>query len=370
MKTGRTLMDLAKEIERQKKSKRDFIADTRRAEMINDGDKDKPDIKLAISDKIMVGINSLAHDQIGGHTKIPAAYYDKMLREAPDLLVTNVNKWFQKFPATRMIRTLDDQARAFLSDRYRALDNYDLMNAALPSLKKMGVEILSCDITETKLYLKVVDERIKKDLPVGWTVKNKGHQRFDTVSPALVLSNSEVGAGALSVQTSVYTGGCSNLMVIKERSHRKYHIGGRHGLGDDSYALLSESTKKLTDQALWAQIGDVVKAAFDRAKFDATCETLEAATKERIEGDPAEVIELSAKKFGLSEDERGSVMRHLIEGGDLSKYGLHSAVTRTAEDVENYDRASWLEQLGGNIIELPKTEWQALNKKKAVKEAA
>lgn len=384
MKIGRDLVELAKEIQRQRSAKRDFVADTRKTELIVDmvdasssilrpspkKVEKVPQVKLALDGKMIVGINPLAHDQIGGHTKIPAAYYDRMLKEEPDLLVTNVNRWFQKYPAARMIRTLDGSARAFLSDRYRALDNADLLEAALPPLTKMGVMIMSCEVTDTKLYLKVVDKRIKQDLPVGWNPKNKGHSRFDTVSPALVLSNSEVGAGALSVQTSVWTEGCSNMMVIKERSHRKYHIGSRHDLGDDAYALLSDKTKRLTDKALWAQIGDVVKAAFDRAKFDATCEVLAAATQEKIEGDVPEVVELTAKKFGLSEDEKGSVLDHLIRGGDLSKYGLHSAITRTAEDVENYDRASWLEQLGGTVVELPKSEWQTINVKKTRKEAA
>jgi len=34
------------------------------------------------------------------------------------------------------------------------------------------------------------------------------------------------------------------------------------------------------------------------------------------------------------------LLRHLIEGGDLSQYGLINAVTRTAEDAKFYDRAS------------------------------
>jgi hypothetical protein len=53
-------------------------------------------------------------------------------------------------------------------------------------------------------------------------------------------------------------------------------------------------------------------------------------------------------------------MRHLIEGGDLSKYGLHSAITRAAQDVESYDRASDLERVGGQVIELGRGEWKVL----------
>jgi hypothetical protein len=357
MKTGRELPELLKEVLRQQETKRDFVADTRKIEMTMRTDK----VALAFGDQV-TGIKETAHRQIGEHASIPKPYYDKMLAEAPDLLATNVNRWFAKYPAPRMIRTLDGSARAFLSDRYRPLDNSDLLEAALPPLLDMGVEVMSCEVTDRRLYLKVVDKRILRDLPTGWSPTNKGHQRFDTLSPALTLSNSEVGDGALACQTSVFTGGCSNMMVIRERSARKYHVGGKHELGEDVYRMLSDATKKLTDAALWSQIADVVRAAFDVAKFDATCDKLAAAVEDKIDADPIKMVEVTAKKFGMSDGERNSVLRHLISGGDLTKYGLHSAVTRAAEDLDGYDRASQFEQMGGVIVELPKSEWRELVK--------
>jgi len=39
---------------------------------------------------------------------------------------------------------------------------------------------------------------------------------------------------------------------------------------------------------------------------------------------------------------------------------LHSAVTRAAQDLESYDRATELEYIGGKIIELPQTDWERL----------
>jgi hypothetical protein len=291
-----------------------------------------------------------------------------MRHGAPRLLADNVNHWFEAEAAARMIRTLDQKARAFLSDRFRALDNYDLMEAALPRLSTLGVEIISCEVTDTRLYLKVVDKRMLRDLPAGWTPTNKGHSRFDTVAPALVLSNSEVGAGALSCQTSIYFGGCTNLTAIREGSVRKSHVGVKHELGDDVYRMLSESTKRITDAALWAQIGDVVENSFKEAQFEANLEKLRRAQKDYMapEADPARVVEVTAKRFGLNDSERGSVLRHLIEGHDLSKYGLHNAITRTAEDLASYDRASEFERLGGVVLELPKQDWNEINRLAAI----
>lgn len=74
----------------------------------------------------------------------------------------------------------------------------------------------------------------------------------------------------------------------------------------------------------------------------------------------SEAVKVLAKKNSLNEFEQGNILRHLIEGADLSKYGLLNAVTRTAQDVDDYDRATDLEALGGNILVLPRSEWKQL----------
>jgi hypothetical protein len=186
------------------------------------------------------------------------------------------------------------------------------------------------------------------------------HVFFDTVSPAIIISNSEVGLGALSIEAGVWTNLCTNLAIAASRSMRKYHIGGKHEMGEEVYALLSNRTRAITDAALWAQVRDVVQGAFDQARFDALTDELAGTAKQPIEGDPVKVVELTAKQFGMGEGEQKSVLRHLIEGGDLTRYGLIGAVTRTAEDLPDYDRATEFEKFGGKLIELPANDWRAL----------
>ena len=54
------------------------------------------------------------------------------------------------------------------------------------------------------------------------------------------------------------------------------------------------------------------------------------------------------------------MLRHLIEGGDLSLWGMANAFTRLSQDVESYDRATELEEVGGNIITLGRSEYREL----------
>ena len=359
MKTGKTLTELASEIERQQNTKKDLIASTKNVAM-----NEVADIEIGNGGTHTFNVNALAHDQIGTHTGIPSKYYDKMLAEEPQLLATNVNKWFAKYPAPRLIRTLDGRVRAFLSDSYRPLENADLAEAVLPILLDMKLDIMSCEITERRLYIKAVDERLKLDVPSGRKMGDGSHCFFDTCSPAIIISNSEVGFGQLSVDSGVFTKVCTNMAMIADGGMKRRHVGSRNALTDGEQVrhLLSDATKRATDKAIWMQVRDVVRGAFDEAKFKATTDKMAGLAQDKIEGDVVKVVEFGSKQFGFTETEGKSVLKHLIEGGDLTRYGLFNAVTRTAQDLDSYDRATEFEAMGGKIIELPKNDWQRMAK--------
>ena len=67
-----------------------------------------------------------------------------------------------------------------------------------------------------------------------------------------------------------------------------------------------------------------------------------------------------AQRHSLNDVERSGVLRNLIEGGELSGYGLVNAVTHYSQEVEDYDRATDFETLGGRLIELSAQEWKGL----------
>lgn len=360
MKTGKTLTELAQEIERQQHAKRDFLAPTTSMQM-QPGDEHVW-LHIGNGDGHDFALNDIAHSQLAEHVKIPAAYYKRMQGEARDLLADNVNHWFEKYPARRMVRTLDGTARAFLSDGYRPLEHADLAEAVLPILLEQRLEIMSCEITERRLYIKAVDERIKRDVPSGRKIGDGSHVFFDTCSPAIIISNSEVGLGMLSVESGIFTKVCTNLATIADGGMKKRHVGARHELTDGEHirALLSDDTKRATDKAIWMQIRDVTRGAFDEMRFQAATDKLAGLAEQKISGDPVKTIDLAAKRWGLNDGERNSVLKHLIEGGDLTRYGLFNAVTRTAQDLGDYDRASEFERLGGKVVELPRNEWQEL----------
>lgn len=364
MKTGKTLVELATEIQRRANGKVDLVAKTADMEMQNiSSGPESQGVALVVGGDRQFGINDIAHGQIAAHTDIPKAYYDRMRKDAPVLLANNVNEWFNRFPAPRMVRTLDQKARAFLSDKFSPdMENEDLAEAVLPVLMDMNLDIASCEITDRRLYIKAVDPKISRALAKhGAFFGDGGHTIVREAFPAITISNSEVGYGALSIQGGVYDGGCSNLSFFGERSMRRAHIGQRQTIAEgELYAMLSDKSKRLSNAALWSTVRDVVRGVFERAKFDALVDKIEGTYEEKITGDVVKVVELSTKKLGLLEAEGKSVLNHLIKGGDISRFGLYNAITRMSADVESYDRASELERIGAQVIELPKADWRVL----------
>ena len=67
MKTGKTLVELATEIERRANSKKDLVASTKNLAMgVNAGG----DVALSVGKDHIFNINAIAHAQIGEHTEI------------------------------------------------------------------------------------------------------------------------------------------------------------------------------------------------------------------------------------------------------------------------------------------------------------
>jgi len=345
MKTGKSLTELAMELERQSSAKTDYIANTSALEMTPNGE-----LTIESDSHQEFPITAHAHTQIAARLDIPAKYYNRMLNEAPELLAANVNEWFHSKPERRMVRTLDGSMRAFLSDRYRRLDNFDLAEAVLPILAEMGEgsKIVSTELTESRMYIKVINERLELEV-----------KKDDVVQAGIVISNSEVGLGALKVEPLIYRLVCTNGMIAQDYSKRRYHVG-RNAEEGEAYELFRDETLKADDHAFFLKVQDTVRAAVDVAKFSMIVDQMRSATEQQIEGNPVAAVEVLSEKFGYSTVEKSGILTHLIQGGDLSAYGLLNAITRTSQALDDYNRSTELERDGSRVLSLPASTWKTI----------
>ncbi len=182
------------------------------------------------------GVTDLARRQLADKLKIPFAYFERMRGEQPSLLDRNVNTWLQSDGDRRMIRTLDGQVRAVLSERYRRLDNFDLAENVLPILQRLeGVRFESVELTDMKMYLKVVTPRVNFEVAPG-----------DIVQAGIVITNSEVGCGTLSVQPLVFRLLCRNGLITSDQL-RPWH--------DDVHLVEEDLLAGLLEQRVKAEVG-------------------------------------------------------------------------------------------------------------------
>lgn len=114
MKSGRSIQDVSREILRQQEAKADYLVATDRLHMDTWGDS--PVIRVLDREGIdqiePLEIQQTAHQQIGTYLDIPSKYYDRMLQRDPALLSYNVNRWFQKEPEQKLLRTMDGKAQS------------------------------------------------------------------------------------------------------------------------------------------------------------------------------------------------------------------------------------------------------------------
>jgi hypothetical protein len=353
-----SLTEMAAELERQNAAKQDYLVPKSRIHFVSQG-ADASDGRGALSEIDLTGtdaeglvLNDVCHGQFAERLGIPKHYYDKMRASQPGLLDRNVMTWLQSGEDDRwMIRTLPGVARASLSDSYLRIDNFPIAEAVLHVLSQAEGQILyrSGAITDKRMYLKVVTPRLEGEVKVGQTVR-----------AGLYIANSEVGHGAVVIKRFVETLQCTNGMVIEREAEgalRKIHLSRRLE-ADGAYRILSDEARIADDRAFMLALRDVVKAALDETLFTAlVAQMAEAAQSTRVQ-DVQGAVEALGKAEGLSEGEQKGILQHLAEGGDLSRWGLLSAVTRTAEDLDSYDRATELESLGGKILDYSEADWR------------
>ena len=341
MKQGmKSIENLYRELMCQREARKDLVADTRSLSVSTEHGISTLSI-FTDKDIYNFKVTDIAHRQIADRLGIPFKYYERMMNEYPQLLDENINSWLKFKAEKRMLRTLDGKLRAFLSNRYRRLDNLELLDHILPVIMQMkNCSIISCDITETHLYLKVINKSMKAEIVPG-----------DIVQAGFVVSNSEIGLGALKVEPLVYRLVCKNGMISRDYAHKKYHTGKNVEDTDNAYELYSDETLQADDKAYFMKVQDIVSAAVDETKFLLTVDKMCQAKNIKTGDNPVETVEILGDKYLLNKNERASVLRHFIMDRDFSQFGLVNAVTRTSQDVDDYNRATELERIGGTILE-------------------
>lgn len=343
---GMTPQELATTVLAHASGKEDFVAP---APAYRFGLSDSNAIRLGVGERDFA-VTPNASAQVQDFLSIPHRYAQLLQGSDPSLLVENLNRRMAKFPSDRrMVRTLEGNARAFMSDGYRRIDNDILFDGMYPVLSRLGASIESANVSDDFMHIQAIFHKTEGEIRKG-----------DVVRYGVAIRNSEVGRGAVSISPLIYRLVCTNGMVVADQARRRAHIGGSFLEGQDSWIALSSETQMLKTRAIVAEMGEYLEAMASPEMFAKTLGNLREVADQELPADPTLVVESLAARYALSKPEGESALVALAAGRDMTRWGLANAVTVLANTTENYDRAMELETLGGRIMQMPKADYSAL----------
>jgi hypothetical protein len=327
------LVPVFRELKRQRETRKYLIVDSHSLKAVAEPER----IVIDVPKYGGYPLTQWAHGQLAEKVQIPQKYYSRML-DAKNyrLLADNVNTWLPT-EDKRMIRILDGNVRAILSDRYRVLDNYDLVFLALDEFAKSGAEVHKLNLTESHLFVKAVTPLLQGEVRPG-----------DVVQGGLVIRNSEVGASRFAVEPFVLRLKCTNGLIVSE-GYSRVHLGKRKEEGEFNW---SSETIYHENQAIWSAVRDVIKQTFDPANFESIVKRLKSNAETPVSA-PVQAVDNIVIHTGLSETTKEMLLRNFLEDKDYTQWGLTNALTATARQLPEPEDQVELETKASDLALMP-----------------
>jgi len=308
---------------------------------------------------------------ISNRLNIPARYVRTMRgqitsdieNDKSTLYDENINYWLENDPSrlhlVRGFRTddVDDFgiARAFLSDRYRTIDNYDVLMATLEGVKSAGVEVNidGADVSDHRMALRLTCPEVQQyseEILRGYTSPFTGESGTDnpTIFAGLVIKNSETGGGAFSIVPRLVVKVCNNGLQMTRDAMRAVHLGSKL---EEGVITWSEETQQQELSLITTKTRDAVATFLDveymKSKIDELHQLAGIEVKQ-----PPKTMKMISKKSGWSETEEQDILKHFYQGGDNSALGVAQAITSFAQTVKKTDRQDELESSALQSAEL------------------
>lgn len=257
-------------------------------------------------------LSDLAISQMCQRLDIPVAYYRRISSEMK-ASVTNYDLSRQNGQGF-LLRGKGEWIRAFLSDRYVVYNNTQIAETVQMLLKDANIEIKTFVFEETHMFLKIVSNEIV-DSASG-------------LKAGVMVGNSEVGMGSISVEPFVFRKVCTNdLIVAQEKSFRHAHI----------HFLPSELNRRMAEGISHAF--EIASSVLD--KFLAT----------RMEPiiDPVAVIIKLAEERKLSMKFTDEVVSHYHAEPERTRFGVINAFTSAAQTLAPLQRIE-VERFAGTLV--------------------
>jgi hypothetical protein len=297
-------------------------------------------------------LNSIAVEGLAAKLDIPLGYLRRAQAKNLPLFDDNINGWFthaDNAGKRYLVRSLrgdgDGLVRAFLSDRFRIVDNVDVLMATLDGIREAGVpvQIQSCDLTERTMRVRVVCEEIAAyagDLVENYRSPFGGGAGKDLpmVFAGFELSNSEVGAGQFALTPRITWQVCTNGQTMTRDAVGTRHLGARM---DDGIVQWSDATQQTNLKLVAQQTADAVATFLNIDYVTRVLDGIRAEAGAPV--NPSTVVETVAKSMKYTEAQQTAILDCFIRSGQVTAGGVMQAVTAAAQLETDGDVAAALE---------------------------
>jgi hypothetical protein len=285
-----------------------------------------------------------------GRTDLVDSIYNGLLHGNRDLLVPGDPRSFflRTFAPGQPVGGLPPTnplgyARAVLSDKYRPIDNLDVLLTVIKGLQSAGFDghvVRQADLTDDKMYLRVSVPEITALAPGllhGYTSPYGGARGADNpvVEAGIVITNSETGGAAFTITPELVVQICTNGMTIKKDMIRKTHLGSKMDAG---LVRVSDETRRLNLQLVASQTKDAINTFLDADYMNRVIRQLESGSDERIADVEKTISEVVTRPAFSKADTKG-LLAAFMDGGDRTRGGLVQAITAYSQQVDDADRA-------------------------------
>lgn len=297
-------------------------------------------VNLGYGSSESVSVHKHALSQIAGKAGVPGAYLGELVSGAEwqRALAANIlNEHFQKgTPDSRyLVRSLNQEARGFLSDRYRRLDSRPLLDAFALACQNVGAVPVDGTGSDTRVTMKAFLPIVFEPVP------------NEVLCLGVEWGNSDFGAARHTVRAMIWRLWCTNKATLED-SLAQVHLGGR--LGDD--IEFSNRTYQLDTQTSVSALGDIVKGTLGPAKVNSLLEGIKQAHEKKIDW---KVLRTSlARKLLKTEI---AAVESAYESDDVinlpageSMWRASNAVSWIAGRTEDPNRKLDLERVAGEIL--------------------
>jgi len=281
----------------------------------------------------------------GGLTEYSRHLHDTGQRE---LLAHNFNKQLERQEGKALIRTIgeDRTARAFLSTKYKVVDDVAVFGPIVENIQKRqdDYRTLGGQRTDTRTFLKFISKE-----PVAQIGKR-------TMFAGFQAGNSEVGQGSASIKSFLFDSFCENGLVFgsMEMFSAKFrHVGSE--ISTDFGEVFNELQMAQSEEIINKLQLSVAKA-LDPSTHTKIAEIVERGHDRKITGDMGAVLKEVGGRYKLTKQEQQDVLLKADES-EAHSYGVQAAITALAQDAKSYDRRAELEEIGGKVLEMSDSQW-------------